>query len=263
MSEFEKIISRDNQRLVDVRKVRDGKAADRIFIEGRRLVAEAIRSDISIVECYVAEGFGERELVNTVSGRTNSIFELPERIFKTIADTDQPQGIVIIARRPATGSEIISPQTSLLPVTLFLKEINNPSNLGAVMRTAEAAGVAGVVVSKRSADVYSPKALRAAMGSSFRLPVWEDADLDQVLNWAKENNLITTAADVSAAAQYAEIDWKTPRLLIFGSEAHGLQDDELSKISDLIKIPMENEVESLNLAVSAGIIIFEAKRQNS
>lgn len=263
MTEFEKITSRDNQRLVDVRKIRDGKVTDRIFIEGRRLAAEALRSDILVSECFVAQGFGDRELADAIVERTNSIVELPERLFKTIADTDQPQGIVLIAQRPKTGPASFESESGALPVTLFLKEINNPSNLGAIMRTGEAAGVAGVIVSKRSADVYSPKALRSAMGSTFRMPVWENAELDEALKWARESNLMTTAADVSASVSYAEIDWKRPRLLIFGSEAHGLDGGELSKISDLIKIPMSNNVESLNLAVSAGIILFEAKRQNS
>lgn len=264
MNEFEKITSRDNQRLVDVRKIRDGKVADRIFIEGRRLAVEALRSDILISECFVAEGFGDRELVDAVAKRTNAVAEIPDRIFMTIADTDQPQGIILIAQRPRTGLGMVASRTSVhgSRVTVFLKEINNPSNLGAIMRTAEAADVTGVIVSTRSADVYSPKALRAAMGSSFRLPVWENVEFDEVLQWAKEGNLITTAADVSAAASYTAIDWKTPRLLIFGSESHGLEDAELVKVAELIKIPMGNDVESLNIAVSAGIILFEAKRQN-
>ena len=265
MNEIEKITSRDNQRLVMARKIRDGKVTERIFIEGRRLAVEALRSDISIDECFVAEGFKDVDLILGVAKRTSAIYEIPARIFKSIADTDQPQGIILIAQRPRTGADAIKSRTGVarLPVIAFLKEVNNPSNLGAIMRTAEAAGVSGAIVSTRSADVYSPKALRAAMGSSFRLPIWENADFDEVLKWAKEGNLVTTAADVSASKNYTQIDWKSSRLLIFGSEAHGLNDDELSKIDELIKIPMESNVESLNLAVSAGIMLFEAKRQNS
>ena len=193
-----------------------------------------------------------------------AIVELPDKIFRSIADTEQPQGIVLIAKRPKTSIENIESRitSALLPIVIFLKEINNPSNLGAILRTAEAAGVAGVIVSKNSADVFSPKALRGAMGASFRLPVWDNAGFDEVLRWAKRK-LVTTAADVSVSAGYTQIDWKTPRLLIFGSEAHGLNPSELEQINEMITIPMENAVESLNLAVSAGIILFEAKRQNS
>ena len=144
---------------------------------------------------------------------------------------------------------------------LFLKEINNPSNLGAIVRTAEAAGAIGVIVSKGSADVFSPKALRSAMGSSFRLPVWENAEFSEVLGWAKVHDLVTVAADILGTSSYTDIDWRIPSLLIFGSEAHGLGELELAAIDKTVLIPMENGVESLNLAVSAGIILFEARRQ--
>lgn len=263
MNEIEKITSRDNQRLISVRKVRDGKAPERIFVEGRRLVEEALRSAIAISECFVVEDFQDMDLLNAVGMRTTRIAEISEKVFATIADTQQPQGIILIAKRPNTSAERIKNglDSASLPIVIFLDEINNPSNLGAVLRTAEAAGVGGIIVSKNSADTYSPKALRAAMGAAFRLPVWENANFDEVLAWAKEGNLTTTAADIAATISYTEVDWEKPRLLIFGSEAHGLSAENLENTDEIIAIEMENGVESLNLAVSAGIILFEAKRQ--
>lgn len=267
MSEIEKITSRDNQRLVNARKVRDGKVKNLIFIEGRRLVNEFLRSGLPITECFVIEGFNNRELVTEVAETLANIVEVPERIFRSVSDTDNSQGIIIIAERPkytvGVIEECLKSEKSALPIVLFLKEISNPSNLGAILRTAEAAGVSGIVISENSADVYSPKALRAAMGASFRLKIWGNAAFDEVLYWAKKANLIATAADTRAGDDYIKIDWKTPRLLIFGSEAHGLSSSELENIGQKIRIPMENGVESLNLAVSAGIILFEAKRQNT
>ncbi|MEP6789624.1 MAG: RNA methyltransferase, partial [Acidobacteriota bacterium] len=222
MNEIKKITSRDNQRLVSVRKVRDGKAPERIFIEGRRLVEEALRSAIAISECFVVEGFQDSDLLNAVGMRTTSIAGIPEKVFSTIADTQQPQGIILIAKRPNTSAETIKHGlvSAALPIVVFLNEINNPSNLGAVLRTAEAAGVGGVIVSNNSSSAYSPKALRAAMGSTFRLRVWENANFDEVLAWAREGNFTTTSCDISATKSYASVDWKKPRLLIFGSEAH-------------------------------------------
>ncbi len=264
MKEITKITSRNNQSLIHARKVRDGKERLQMFIEGRRLVGEALSSGLVIDECFVSDDFRDAEMLDAVSQRTDRIVQIPTRIFSSIADTDQSQGIILLAQRPAALAEQIEARLGIssLQVVVFLKEINNPSNLGAVLRTAEAAGVAGVIVSTNSADVFSPKALRAAMGASFRLPVWDNADFDDALRWAKARELITTAADASAVSSYTDIDWKTPRLLILGSEAHGLSVDELASIDQAIKIPMENSVESLNLAVSAGTILFEAKRQN-
>jgi len=99
------------------------------------------------------------------------------------------------------------------------------------------------------------------MGASFRLPIWTEADFFEVLGWAKEKNLISICADVNAKKSYLEVDWRKAHLLIFGSEAHGLSQKERESVAEGLIIPMENEVESLNLAVSAGVILFEAKRQ--
>ncbi len=258
-----KITSRDNQRLINARKARDGNVSDRIFIEGKRLAEEALRSGIVIDECFYAEGFAEPDLMYAAADKAVFTAELPERIFNSIADTKNSQGIILIAKRPVGDAAAIKVNLAHgLPIVLFLKEINNPSNLGAILRTAEAAGVAGIIVSENSADVYSPKALRAAMGASLRLAIWENAKFDEVLSWAKAGKLTTTATDIRANQTYTHIDWKTPRLLVFGSEAHGLTVAEVNMVDETILIPMENEVESLNLAVSAGIILFEAKRQN-
>ncbi len=265
MVDTEKITSRDNQRLVNARKARDGKETRRIFIEGRRLVDEALRSKIVIEECFFVEGFRERELLATIDAKAPKIVEMPERIFRSLADTDNSQGIILIAERPRDGArdieERLNSKSSSLPIVLFLKEINNPSNLGAILRTAEAAGVSGIVISENSADVYSPRSLRAAMGASFRLPIWDQAGFDEVLLWARKWGLESTATDIRAEKSYTHIDWRQPRLLIFGSEAHGLSEKDLDRIDEQMQIPMENDVESLNLAVSAGIILFEAKRQ--
>ncbi|MDQ3180740.1 MAG: RNA methyltransferase, partial [Acidobacteriota bacterium] len=146
------------------------------------------------------------------------------------------------------------------PLLVLLHQINNPSNLGAILRTCEAAGVLGVILTNNSADAFSPKALRGAMGASFRLPIWDHADFFEAVDWAKEKNLISVCADINAEKSYLEIDWKKPRLLIFGSEAHGLSAEESAAVEESLVIPMENGVESLNLAVSCGVILFEAKK---
>lgn len=261
MVNTETITSRDNGRLVNARKVRDGKRREQIFIEGRRLAAEALRSSIVIDECLISDEFRDDDLLNAINDRTTNIWIVANRLFKSIADTNEPQGIVFLARRPSIGVIDVQIETAKLPLVLFLNEINNPANLGAILRSAEAAGVAGVIISANSADVFSPRSIRAAMGSSLRLPVLENANFLEVIDWAKDRKLTTVAADISAKQSYTEMDWSRPALLIFGSEAHGLSLEQLNHVDEKILIPMENGVESLNLGVSAGIILFEAKRR--
>ncbi len=268
---FQKIISRDNQKLKYARKVRDGKIKDAVYVEGRRHSGEVLRSNLTVHECFFVEGFKENtsgsELIKAISETGVNISEVENPIFQTIADTKTSQGIILIVEKPLTSKENFEVKfdefKNNFPVVLFLSEINNPANLGAILRTVEAVGANHVIISENSADAFSPKAGRSAMGANLRLNIRENAGLPEVIIWAKEKNLVTTAADVSAKNDYTQIDWNIPRLLFFGSEAHGLSGDVLEMIEQTIYIPMENAVESLNLAVSCGIILFEAKRQIS
>ena len=257
-----KVTSRDNVSLKDARRVRDGKARDKMFIEGARLVAEAIRSRVAIEQAFVSADDDSTFLELMTDAGARTIYEVSRQAFESIADTVTSQGVVIIAERPAASPEAIIERipTATVPLIVFLHRVNNPSNLGAVVRTAEAAGAAGVIVSSESADAFSPKAIRASMGSAFRLPIWQGVSFDEALEWAAAHRLRTTAADAEGDSSHYDIDWYQPRMLVFGSEAHGLSDDERDKVEEIIEIPMEREVESLNLAVAAGVILFEARR---
>jgi RNA methyltransferase, TrmH family len=261
------ITSRDNQKLKFARKVRDGRESGFVFLEGVRLVGEAMRSGLKIEDVFISEDFDAKS--TDIPGFISPIKPLivADRIFDSITDTKNSQGVVVIARRPDTSVQWIeaalTKESEGIPVVIFLSQVNNPSNLGAILRTAEAAGAIGMIISKNSADVFSPRALRAAMGSSLRLPVWENAGFKETIEWARGRGLITTAADIGGIEPYTGVDWAVPRLLVFGSEAHGLSEIEREEMDQIVRIPMENGVESLNLAVSAGIILFEAKRQGN
>ncbi len=264
-----KITSRDNQRIKFARKVGGGRVKEAIFVEGARLAEEFLRAELEIFDVLFTENFREsergRQILQSVEAKTAHLAEVPEQIFNSVADTKNSQGIIIIAAKPQTGKNVIETAAAQiarrLPLFILLHQINNPSNLGAILRTAEAVSVGGVILTEHSADVFSPKALRGAMGASFRIPIWTNADFFEVLRWSKEKDLVSLCADVNAEKSYLEVDWKKPRLLIFGSEARGLSATERAEISESLIVPMENNVESLNLAVSCGVILFEAKRQ--
>jgi RNA methyltransferase, TrmH family len=266
---MQKITSRDNQKLKFVRKIRDGKVNDLIFVEGARLSEELLCSPLKISDCFISENFGKKsenqKILSEIFAASIDIYEVSDKIFDSLSDTKTSQGIILIAEKPESGKEKINKFLEndfyKFPLLILLHQINNPANLGAILRTAEAVGVKEVILTKNSADVFSAKSLRAAMGAAFRLIFWTNADFDEVLRWAKEKNLTTVCADINAKKSFWEFDWKNPTLLIFGSEAHGLSEKERGKIDESIRIPMESNVESLNLAVSSGIILFEAKRQ--
>lgn len=264
---MQKISSRDNPRIKQAKKVRDSVVKDAIFIEGLRLAEEVLRSGIKIFEVFFSRKFAQtKRLENFLRNLPEqNLFEVEDKIFDSLGDTKNSQGIVLICEKPTDGRKKIESafenKFEKIPLVVLLHEINNPANQGAILRTGEAAGVTGVILTKNSADVFSPKALRGSMGAVLRMPIWSNADFSEVINWAQEKNLISICADVNSKKSYLETDWTKPRLLIFGSEAHGLSVEERGLIDENLIIPMENQVESLNLAVSCGIILFEAKRQ--
>ena len=247
--------------------MREGLERGLIFVEGLRLAEEVLRSEIEIKEVFFTAQFAEtsrgKVFLDKIS--VNNLSEVSENLFNSLSDTKNSQGVVVICAKPATSKQNIEVKLNQskpkFPLVVLLHEINNPSNLGAILRTSEAVGVAGVILTKHSADAFSPKALRSAMGASLRLPIWTNADFFEVLDWARECELVSVCADVNSTKIYTEIDWIMPRLVIFGSEAHGLSAEEREKIDESLIIPMENDVESLNLAVSCGVILFEAKRR--
>jgi TrmH family RNA methyltransferase len=245
------------------RKVRDGKVRDIIFIEGKRLAAEALNSGVNLVECFIIQGFSDIKLLDCLDTLAIDCVELPESLFRSISATEQPQGVILLAERPAKSFDLSNRDSVKVPLFIFLKEVNNPSNLGAILRSVDAAGGGGVFVSMRSADPFSPKALRASMGGAFRVPVRANADLKSVVIEAKSAGVECLAVDGSADRSYLDVDWKKPHLLVYGSEAHGLSAEDLDLLRGAICIPMEPAVESLNLAVAVGVVLFEARRQTS
>lgn len=263
-----KITSRDNQKIKFARQVRDRQERGFVFVEGARLAEEVLRADLPIREVLFTASFAEsargESFLNAVGTKSESVAEVGEKIFESVADTKTSQGVIVICEKPSTGEAVVSAnllrRNLQFPLVVLLHEINNPNNLGAILRTAEAVDVSGVILTKNSADVFSPKAIRGAMGASLRLPLWTNADFREVLEWSREKNLKSVSADIGAEKSYTEIDWNAPRLLVFGSEAHGLSDEERAEIEESLLIPMANGVESLNVAVACGIILYEARR---
>lgn len=258
---FPLIQSRDNQKLKFARAVRDERERGKIFLEGIRLCGEALKSDVKIESVFTDENFQNRDLIATFAKKGANIFRVESKIFDSIADTKNSQGIVVICEKPESGREAVEKKLTENSLLLLLHRINNPSNLGAILRTAEAAGVSAIVTTENSANVFSPKALRGSMGAGLRFPVWTNADFFEVLHWAKKKNIKSVCADIKSRKSYTEINWNESKLLILGSEGHGLTESELSAAEESLFIPMANDVESLNIAVACGIILFEAKRR--
>jgi RNA methyltransferase, TrmH family len=261
-----KITSRDNSLLRRARVVRDGKVDDLIFIEGLRLCEEALTTNLAIEAVVYSEHLVQKavpaKLIAQLSERAKSSASVSEKLLESISYTKTPQGIVVLATRPASDVDNLTKRQPAKPLIVMLHETNNPVNVGAIVRTAEAAGATGVIATANTADPFSPKALRGAMGSAFRLPVWNGATFPQALAWCRARKLQVICAEVSAATLFSDVDWRNPSVLLLGRESAGLSKAELAAVDLAVRIPMKG-AESLNVAVATGVILYEAARQRA
>jgi TrmH family RNA methyltransferase len=263
------ITSRDNSLAKHARAVRAGKIREQIFIEGLRLCEEAAQAlsvgdvlNIIHTESFAEDRRGASLLEALIrDGQRSTI--VSEAVFASISDTKTPQGIVLLASRPNTQRSDLLKSLGKIRLLVILHKINNPSNAGAILRTAEAAGAWAVILTEGTTDIFSPKALRGAMGSSFRLPLWTGASFDEALSFCREQVIRTVCADLRAGRAHTEIDWTVPSALIVGPEAAGLENAEIALADESLRIPMHAPVESLNVAVATGIILYEAARQRA
>jgi TrmH family RNA methyltransferase len=203
---------------------------------------------------------GER-LLASLAGRACPVVEVKESVLDALADAKTSQGIVVLASRPRTGPEVLAAKLGDAPLLVVLHRLNNPSNAGAMVRVAEAAGASGLIATAGSTDMFSPKAIRGGMGSSFRLPMWTDVSWDEALAWCQSRGIQTVGTDLNAAQTHSEIDWRLPRAVILGPESQGLSENEVQAADARIRIPMQAPVESLNAAVALAVVLYEAARQ--
>ena len=262
----EVITSRDNSLLRLARSVRDGKTTESIFVEGLRLCEEALRSGLSLEAVIVSQELAAKEkaalLLKELGSRSQRTAFVSEKLLESISYTKTPQGIILLAGRPSTNEAHFAANQNN-PLIVVMHRINNPVNVGAILRTAEAAGASGAIATQNTSDPFSPKALRGAMGSAFRLPVWFGPTFSDAVSWCLLHDLQTVCADVHATTGYDEVDWVKPSALILGPESSGLSPVEIEAASAAVRIPMCEPAESLNVAVATGVLLYEAARQRS
>ena len=233
---------------------------ERLFVlEGVRLVADALEQGGALDLVLYAPD----QLDDTPPGRRlheqlrrlPGSYEATPQVVAAASDTVHPQGVVALARWPQ-----IEPERP--GIILVLDAIQDPGNMGTLLRSAEAIGVAQVLCVNGTVDAYSPKVVRAAMGAHMRLA------LEQDLSWDETSEALlfvdhVYAAEAEARMPYYAADWRQPSALIVGNEAHGLSDEARARATRLISIPMKGRAESLNVAMAGSVILFEALRQRS
>ena len=261
------ITGRDNSLLRRARSVRDGKLNSLIFVEGLRLCEEALKSELRIEAVIYTDHILRKDRaaksIEKLTAAADTSATVSEKLLESVSSTKTPQGVVVLAVRPTNDEEAFAAKQTKTPLLVVLHEINNPVNVGAIVRTAEAAGATGVIATANTADPFSPKALRGAMGSAFRLPIWSGPSFAAASAWCRSRKIQTIAADLSGSAVHSDVDWRKSSAIIVSRESTGLSPDEVAATDASVRIPMQGAAESLNVAVATGIILFEAARQRA
>ena len=235
-------------------KVKSRKEQNVFLVEGLKMFEEIPRKDIR--EIYVSESFlenyGEEKL------KTSNYIILSDKVFNLVSDTVTPQGIMaVVNQKNCTLEEIVNNDTGTeKKCFIIVEDIRDPGNMGTILRTAEGAGVSGVILSKESVDIYSPKVIRSTMGSIFRVPFIYSDDLKETINSLKKHGVKIYAAHLNGEELTKNRNMEGPAAIIIGNESNGISDEVIGLADKLIKIPMKGLVESLNASVSAAILMY-------
>ncbi len=253
------------KRLLNLRKKHKAREEEGVFLaEGPRMAGEALGEDIR--EIFVSESFQGKdpvfvEQIVQKGGVTPEV--LSDDVFSHVSDTRTPQGILLVLSQKAyTLDDLLELAAGEEPsLFLILENIQDPGNLGTLFRTAEAAGVIGILLSRDTADIYNPKVIRSTMGSVFRMPFCYTEDLPAALAKVREQGIRIFAADLGGAVPYDQEDYRNQSAFLIGNEGNGLTKESLELADSHVKIPMKGQVESLNASAAGAVLLFEAARQ--
>lgn len=256
------IYSTDNRifkllRELSVKKYRD--RTGKYIIEGDNLIEEAVKSGIKPEVIVVREDCEEK--AERFAGAADETVFMSRQLFEKAAQTETSQGIMaIVAKQSYTADEFYEAVGD--GNIVFLDRLQDPGNIGTVIRTAEAAGYKGIITLKGTGDIYSPKTVRAATGSVFRMPVLAADDLTAATGRIREAGKKLVATCMDGSVVYYEADLTKDIVLIIGNEGNGIS-DELQALADIrVNIPMFGKVESLNASIAAAILMYENIRKN-
>ena len=240
-----------------IKKSKYRKEEKLFIIEGTRLFKETPKERIK--EIYVSEN-AEKSLETELKGMKYEV--ISDNIFASISDTKTPQGIMAVVKQPLYQiEEIISTENPLL---LILEDLQDPGNLGTIMRTAEGAGVTGVIMTKGCVDIYNPKVIRSTMGSIYRMPfvyLENEEEFEGLFRQLQERGIVTFGAALMESKDYDLYSYEKGTAFLIGNEGNGLTQKALSLCEKYVKIPMCGKLESLNAAVASSILMYEAFRQ--
>jgi TrmH family RNA methyltransferase len=260
------INSLENKKIKDLVRLQKTGARRRqglVVIDGRREIEMALKAGLEAAALFYCPSLmiGRSRLTDNSFGlREEKLVEVSRAVFQKICYKEKPDGFLLLAKEPIRKLDNIELKKN--PLVVILEAVEKPGNLGAIIRTAYAVGADAVIVNSHQTDIYNPNVIRASEGFVFIEPVLR-VGLTETIAWLKKHKIKSLAAATSGAEYYTSVSLKGPIAIVLGSEADGLSQEWLKAADKLIKIPMKEGIDSLNVSVAGAIITFEALRQRS
>jgi TrmH family RNA methyltransferase len=198
------------------------------------------------------------EMARNLERRGTRVVCMSGDVFNRLSDRDGPSGVMAIVRMETTPLEYV--EVGADDAWIVLHRVHNPGNLGTIMRTADATGCAGVILTGDSTDPFSPVAVKSSMGSVFAVPIVVEPDFQTVREWARSRQIELVGTSGSATHDHWNREWQRPVGIVLGNEGDGLPDEIMAELDDTVRIPMTGTVESLNLGIAAGVLMYEVQR---
>lgn len=244
--------------LASLDKSKERRELGLFVIEGIREISLAQQSGFELETFYICPEIFKQDKNYPINLAGKDVLHLPSAIFSKVAYRENTGGIIALAKVKSTALKQLEPIENGL--YLILEKVEKPGNIGAMLRTADAAGVNGVIVCDPATDFFNPNVVRSSVGCLFTVPI-ASATNEEVLEWMKKNKIKSFAAALTARKFYDQADYKMASAILMGSESDGLSDFWLRFASEQILIPMRGKIDSMNVSNAAAILIFEALRQ--
>ena len=237
-------------------KAKERKKEEVFLVEGIKMFEEA--DEAYIREVYVSESYIEKNGISDKLERTG--YEtVSDEVFKKISDTKAPQGILCVMKQYKYTLEMLMKKEN--PILVLLEDIQDPGNLGTILRTGEGAGIDGIIMTKDTVDIYNPKTIRATMGSVYRMPFLYVDSLSDVIKKLQGKGISVYAAHLDGKEYYDSFNFNKGTAFLIGNEGNGLKKETADLADAYLKIPMEGKVESLNAAIATSLLMYETYRQ--
>jgi len=239
--------------LLEKRKLREKEGL--FVIEGEKLVSEGLDQIKFLLYSQ------NLPIISLAQEKNIQVYKVSRPVMEKISSVETPPGVIAVAKiKNRLTGELLANEN---PLILGAVEIQDPGNLGTMLRVVDAVAGSGVITSRGTVDLYNPKVVRSTMGSIFRVPVIQSQDIAETIKELKEKKIKIIGSDLSAKKFHWDTDFTKPSMLLIGNESAGLSSDILELCDETVKIPMPGRAESLNAAMAASVILYEALRQRN